>query len=111
MRRKADMKGNRVAVEIMNDTYTLMGDSSPEYIQKVAQYVDQDLKKLREKQPRLARNRLLVLALMNMTERFFSEREKGDALHDECRKIQRELKGLKNYVKQQKKDGEEGGGA
>lgn len=99
-------RGNRATVEIMNESYTLVGDSSPEYIQRIAEFVDMDLQDLRRRQPRLARNRLLVLALLNSAERFFHEQKRNDRLQDELRKAKRELHRLHKSME----DGKERGG-
>lgn len=97
-----DTKRTRVTVDILGDTYSFLGDSPPEYIEMIARHVDEELKTLRKKQPRLARSRLLVLALMNIAERFFDEREKGDRLQDDNRKLKRDIKVLERQLKERK---------
>lgn len=102
MQKKDDTRENRVTVEILGDSYTLLGDSPPSYIEMVADFVNTDLKSLKERQPRLSRNRLFVLALLNMAERYFSEREKVNHLHDDNRKLKKDLKALEREMKERK---------
>lgn len=97
-----DTKGTRVTVEILGDDYSFIGNTPPEYIEMVALFVDEEIQRLRHKHPRLARSRLLILALMNIGERYFSEKEKGERLLDDNRKLKREIKSLERQINERK---------
>lgn len=79
---------NKVTVRIAGNEYVLCGDESPEYIQKVALFVDKKLQEITRKNHLLSTSMASVLASVNMAEELFQLKE---VLNDR----ERELKELK----------------
>lgn len=79
---------NKVTVRIAGNEYVLCGDESPEYIQKVALFVDKKLQEITKKNHLLSTSMASVLASVNMADEVFSLRE---ALNNK----EQELKELK----------------
>lgn len=65
----------RVEVEIFGEYFTLKGDSSQAQMLKVAQYVSNKMKQLSERNPRLSRSQVAVLAALNMADELLKYRE------------------------------------
>lgn len=70
----------RVEVEIFGDFYTLKGDSSPERMLLLAQYVNRKMKHLAGRNPRLTKAQLAVLAALNIAEEFKKLQEEHENL-------------------------------
>jgi cell division protein ZapA len=71
---------SRVEVEIFGDYYTLKGDSSPEEMIMLAQYVNQQMRIVSARNPRLSKTQTAVLAALNIAEEFKRLREEYDNL-------------------------------
>ena len=71
---------NRVEVEIFGEYYTLKGDSSPEQMRALAKFVNQKMRQLAERNPRLTRTQAAVLAALNIAEEFKKLQEEYDNL-------------------------------
>jgi cell division protein ZapA len=69
---------NRVDVEINGVRYTLKGDTSPENIFKMSRHVDEQIKLIMRRNPRLSLYKAAVLVALNITEELFSLREEYD---------------------------------
>lgn len=64
-----DDKGkNRVAVYIMGEEYILRGSSSTEEMENVGRYVDNLMRKLSESNHQMSRQRIAVLAALNLAD-------------------------------------------
>ena len=82
----------------MHDSYVIKGDSSPEYIKNIAAYVDQELKQIKKRNYRVSQKRIMILALMNMVDRYFRERDKSDGLKVDYQQLKRERNKLSERV-------------
>lgn len=65
----------RVEVEIFGEYYTLKGDSSQTQMLKVAQYVSNKMKQLSERNQKLSRSQVAVLAALNLADELLKYRE------------------------------------
>ncbi|MGM0651787.1 MAG: cell division protein ZapA [Bacillota bacterium] len=64
-----DEKGkNRVAVYIMGEEYILRSSSSTEEMENVGRYVDRLMKTLSENNQQMSRQRIAVLAALNLAD-------------------------------------------
>ncbi|MBO8138393.1 MAG: cell division protein ZapA [Desulfotomaculum sp.] len=70
----------RVEVEICGEYYTLKGKEPPEYIQKVAQYVNRKIKQVAGRNPRLSVTKAAVLAAINIADELNKLQEDYDNL-------------------------------
>lgn len=75
----------RVNVRILGEEYVIRGDpnTTPEYIKRIAQQVDERLRAVSAINPRLPRSHLVVLACLNIMD----ELEKLKASYDELLKL------------------------
>ncbi|TEB14279.1 Cell division protein ZapA [Pelotomaculum sp. FP] len=71
---------SRVEVEIFGEYYTLKGDSSPEELLMLANYVNRKMKALSGRNPRLSRIQTAVLAALNIAEELKRLQEEHDNL-------------------------------
>ncbi len=71
---------NRVDVDINGVRYTLKGDTSPENMFKMSRYVDEQIKLVMRRNPRLSLYKAAVLVALNITEELFNLREEYDNL-------------------------------
>ncbi|TYO94558.1 cell division protein ZapA [Desulfallas thermosapovorans] len=71
---------NRIDVEINGVRYTLKGDNTPENMFKMSRYVDEQLKQVMRRNPRLSLYKAAVLVALNITEELFNLREEYENL-------------------------------
>ena len=71
--------GNQVQISIFGQEYSVKAPADPEYIQKIAEYVDG---KMREVQSGFSSTqsstRIAILAAMNIADEFFNARQSED---------------------------------
>jgi len=105
---------NKVSVRIAGSEYVITGNESPEYIQKVALFVDRKLMEITRKNHLLSTSMASVLASINMADEVFRLREalrsnereledlrkKYQELKDESQKIKMENIKLKEHESQ-----------
>lgn len=70
----------RVDVEIFGDTYTLKGDSEPEQMLLLAQYVNRQMKLLAGRNSRLTKAQLAVLAALNIAQELIALKDEHNNL-------------------------------
>jgi len=66
-----DFKTN---ILVFGEKYTMVGRSSPEYMKKLAGYVDEIMTALSERNPTLNKTELAVLAALNTADEFFKQK-------------------------------------
>jgi cell division protein ZapA len=71
---------NRVDVEINGVRYTLKGEAAPEEMFKMARHVDEQMKLMLQRNPRLSLYKAAILAALNITEELFELKEEYDKL-------------------------------
>ncbi|AGL01168.1 cell division protein ZapA [Desulfoscipio gibsoniae] len=71
---------NRVDVEINGVRYTLKGDAAPENMFKMSRHVDEKIKQVIRRNPRLSLYKAAVLVALNITEELFTLREEYENL-------------------------------
>ncbi len=59
---------NRVTLYIMGEEYVLRGSSTPDEMHRVGRYVDQLMKSLSEKNMQMSRQKVAVLAALNLAD-------------------------------------------
>lgn len=59
---------NRLTVEIYGQQYNLTGKASPGHMRQVASYVDEKMRQIADKNPRLDTTRLAVLSAVNIAD-------------------------------------------
>ncbi len=70
-----DKGKNRVAVHILGEEYVLKGSSSTEEMYRVGRYVDQLMKSLAEKNVQMSKQKVAVLAALNLADELLKLKE------------------------------------
>lgn len=73
---------NRVHVKIYGEDYTMRGPSSPDYMKRVAHYVDEKMKQIGNVNSRLGINKIAVLTAINLTDELFRVRKELQELEN-----------------------------
>ncbi|MCX7679511.1 MAG: cell division protein ZapA [Spirochaetes bacterium] len=66
---------NRVKVKIFGSTYNIQGDAEPEYIVKLAEYVNEKMKEVSNNLPSGNQLQIAILAALNIADEYFQLRE------------------------------------
>ncbi len=69
----ADQRG--AEVEIFGERYTLRSGDTPEYLQRVAEYVDTKFRELVKQSPSLVPSKVAVLVSVNIADELFKQSE------------------------------------
>lgn len=70
----------KARVVIYGDEYVIKGEEPVEYIEKVADCVDQEIEKVNGQSNRLSRVKVMVLAAMNLADQYYKIKEKKQKL-------------------------------
>lgn len=62
---------NRVHVKIYGEEYTMRGSASPDYMKRVAHYVDEKMRQIGQANSRLGISRIAVLTAVNLADELF----------------------------------------
>ncbi len=83
----AEKPKNKVTVNIMGDDYILRGSSSTDQIYRVGRYVDKLMKSLAENNTQVSKQKIAVLAAINLADELMKTREGREAMNaDQGRK-------------------------
>ena len=88
----ARSNGNSVQVEIFDQSYNLRG-SDPEYIEKLAEYVDGKIRAVAEQTTTVDSLRLAVLAALNIADEYHILKRKYDTVAGEYNRRAMDLSG------------------
>ncbi len=64
-----------VRIEIFGKEYNIRGQADPQYIQRVAAYVDQKMREINEKLPLPSLSQVAILASLNIADELLRERD------------------------------------
>lgn len=69
-----------VHVSIFGEDYPLRGgkDTDPEYMSRVADYVDRSMRKIADRSPNLSTAKVAILAALNITDELFAHRRDAE---------------------------------
>ena len=81
----------RVDVEIFGKVYTVRGDKDPEYVRKVAEYVDRKMREISEVTETVSTSRIAILASLNIADELFSMIEETDDLKVKMEQLARRV--------------------
>lgn len=90
----------KVVVNINNQDYTVISRESPEYIRRLAKYVDGDIKEILDKNSKLSNAMAAVLAAFNMTDRYYKKSEKLNEIKENIIEPLKELEVVKRKLKE-----------
>ena len=97
-----DASNNSVRVEIFDQPYNLRG-SDPEYILKLAEYVDSKMRAVSEQTHTVDTARLAVLAALNIADEYYLIKRKNDVGPAEYRQRAQHLADALDEVLQDKR--------
>ncbi len=92
--------GNAVRVDIFDQGYSLRG-SDPEYIGRLAQYVDGKMRAVAEQTATIDTMRLAVLAALNIADEYHILKRKYDSIANDFSKRTSSLEGALDEVLQE----------
>ena len=79
-------ESNTEKVEIFGQEYKIKGAGNPQYIHRIAGYVDKKMREIAHSSGIMSQSRIAILAALNITDELYQERE-------EQQRIQAELEG------------------
>lgn len=88
---------NKVCVRIAGNEYIICGNEPPEYIQRVALYVDRKTTEIMKANHTLSTSMASVLTAINVADEMFKNKEMKESL-------QQELEQARNIIQELKKD-------
>ena len=94
---------NKITVNIGNQSYTLLGSEDNMYIQQVAAFVDEELRKVSE-DGHLSTSDAAVLTAVNIADSYFKERETSDNLRHQLKEYLEEASRVKNELSEAKRE-------
>ena len=81
---------NQVRVEILGREYTIRSDEGEERVKKIAEYVDEKLKKISESTRTTSTLNAAILAAMDIANEYFQVLDGQDDLSRKVKKIEQE---------------------
>jgi cell division protein ZapA len=78
-----DLENNmpgRVDVEIFGKVYTVRGDKDPEYVRRVAEFVDRKMREISQVTETVSTSRIAILASLNIADELISLLEESEQL-------------------------------
>lgn len=90
----------KVIVNINSQDYTVVSVESEDYIKKIARYVDENIKEILEKNPKLSNTMASVLAAFNIADRYYEKSEKLDEIKENVLEPLKELEMMKSKLKE-----------
>ena len=69
------MENNKVKVNIFGNTYSIQGDASPEYILKLAEYVNNKMEDVKKSISNSNQVQISILAALNIADEYFQLKE------------------------------------
>ena len=82
---------NKVIVKINGSEYPMVGEKSEQHMLNVARYVDEEIKRISEANPKLSTSVLAILSAVNIANELFECGEENEKL--EMKKLQLSLQG------------------
>ncbi|HPR63866.1 MAG TPA: cell division protein ZapA [Thermoanaerobaculia bacterium] len=91
-----DANLNILEVEIFDRIYRLKSDKDPEYLDKLASYLDEKMKEVAEVAPTVDGQKIAVLAALNIADEYFQLKnfKEGDSrnIEDRAKEMLKKLK-------------------
>jgi len=72
----------RVDIEIFGKIYTVKGEKDPEYVRKVAEYVDRKMREISQVTETVSTSRIAILASLNIADELFDLMDNAEELRD-----------------------------
>ncbi len=82
----------RVEVEILGKTYTVHGDKDPDYVRKVAEYVDRKMREIAQVTGTVSSSRIAILAALNIADEYFALQAENEEARTQLRELTRKVR-------------------
>ena len=79
------MDPGATTVSIFGQEYTVRGGDDPDYVRRIASYLDERMNQLSQSTSQVSSMRVAILAALNITDELFQEREGLDDRHRHLR--------------------------
>lgn len=89
---------NKVKVSIYGNEYTMVSEKDEAEVLKIAKYIDEEMKSLSEKYPKLSGSQVSILTTINITEQLFDCGYENEALNNEKQELTKQNKELLNKI-------------
>jgi len=77
----------RVDVEIFGKVYTVRGDKDPDYVRRVAEFVDRKMREISQVTETVSTSRIAILASLNIADELMTLLEESEELRSRIRKL------------------------
>ncbi|UCG38130.1 MAG: cell division protein ZapA [bacterium] len=77
----------RVDVEIFGKVYTVRGDKDPEYVRRVAEFVDRKMREISQVTDTVSTSRIAILACLNIADELMSMLEESEQLRTRMKEL------------------------
>ena len=82
---------NKVIVKINGSEYPMVGEKSEQHMLNVARYVDEEIKRISEANPKLSTSVLAILSVVNIANELFECGEENDKLSKENEELNKKV--------------------
>jgi len=94
---------NRITVNIGMQSYTLLAKEEPEYVHQIAALVNQELAQVTG-ESHLSMSDAAILTAVNITDKYFKEREAADNLRRQLKEYLDEASRVKNELAEARRE-------
>lgn len=77
----------RVDVEIFGKVYTVQGDKDPDYVRRVAEFVDRKMREISQMTDTVSTSRIAILASLNIADELMTMVEESEELKKRMRQL------------------------
>jgi len=81
----------RVDVEIFGKVYTVRGDKDPDYVRKVAEFVDRKMREISQVTDTVSTSRIAILASLNIADELMTLLEDAEQLKTRIGELTRKI--------------------
>lgn len=81
----------RVDVEIFGKVYTVRGDKDPEYVRRVAEFVDRKMREISQVTETVSTSRIAILASLNIADELMTLLEESEQLKSRMRELKQRI--------------------
>jgi cell division protein ZapA len=81
----------RVDVEIFGKVYTVRGDKDPEYVRRVAEFVDRKMREIAQVTDTVSTSRIAILASLNIADELMTLLEDSEELKSRMNKLTQQI--------------------
>lgn len=82
---------NKVMVKINGSEYPMVGNKSEQHMRSVANYVDKEMSKVKENNPRLSLSVAAIVTSLNITDILFECSESNDEMYKENEELKKKI--------------------